>query len=162
MPKSPFDLPSPYTRKPKRDSRRAFSPTQKEAILSKQNGICVKCRKKLDPRAIHFHHKKPWSSGGRTTVANGKAVCGTCHEILSHKERLKKVDRKRKKKQPSFFDLPKIELPKEYPNENYWCPSQKPYVKFRNISENGCTLSSCPHSLCVEGFECKSTYMVGI
>jgi len=100
---------------PKRDSRRAFTQTQKKEIRSKQNNKCAKCHKKLDPRAIHFHHKKPWSSGGKTTVANGKAVCGTCHEILSHKERLKKVDKKRKKKQPSIFDMPKIKFPKGYP-----------------------------------------------
>lgn len=114
MPKNPFELPNLYPKKPKRDSRRAFSRTQKKEILSKQNNKCARCHKKLDPRAIHFHHKKPWSSGGKTTVANGKAVCADCHEILSHEERLKKVDKKRKKKPSSIFDLPKIELPKDY------------------------------------------------
>ena len=105
----------PRRRKRKRDSRRSFTSTQKKEILYQQDNKCAKCHKKLDPRAIHFHHEKPWSSGGRTITANGRAVCGTCHEILSHKERLKKVDKKRRTKKPSsIFDLPKIDLPKGY------------------------------------------------
>lgn len=115
MPKrNPFELPSLYPSKPKRDSRRSFTSTQKKQILYQQDNKCAKCHKKLDPRAIHFHHQKPWSSGGRTITANGRALCPGCHEILSHKERLKKVDKRRKKKQTSVFDLPKVELPKGY------------------------------------------------
>jgi len=114
MPKNPFELPSPYSSQPKRDSRRSFTSTQKKEILYQQNSKCARCHKKLDPRAIHFHHKKPWSSGGRTITVNGRALCADCHEILSHKERLKKVDKKRRKKSSSIFDLPKIKLPKSY------------------------------------------------
>jgi 5-methylcytosine-specific restriction endonuclease McrA len=111
MPKNPFELPSLYPSKPKRDSRRSFSRTQKKEILHQQDNKCGKCHRKLDPRAIHFHHKKPWSSGGRTITTNGRALCPSCHEILSHKERLKKVDKRKRKKQSSVFDLPKIDFP---------------------------------------------------
>lgn len=113
-PFDPFELSNLYPTKPKADSRRAFTPTQKKQILYQQNNKCAKCHKPLDPRAIHFHHIKPWSSGGRTITQNGAALCPTCHEILTHKERLKKVDKRRKKKSSNIFDLPEVKLPKDF------------------------------------------------
>jgi hypothetical protein len=110
--KNPFELPSMHPSKPKRDSRRSFNRTQKNDILHQQDNKCAICHKKLDSRDIHYHHKKPWSSGGGTITENGRAVCGSCHNIISHKERLKKVDKKRKRKQSSPFDLPKVKFPK--------------------------------------------------
>jgi len=117
MPKNPFaSLPqSPWlSTQPKRDKRRSFGSSQKKEILYQQDNKCAGCHEKLDPRATHFHHKKPWSSGGRTITQNGRALCPKCHEIISHKERLKKVDKKRTKKPSSVFDVPKIRLPKGY------------------------------------------------
>lgn len=92
LPKNTF--PNIGTTQPKRDARRAFGETQKKEILAKQDHKCAKCHKKLGV-AYHFHHIKSWSSGGKTTVENGRALCGTCHEEISHKERLKKSDKKR-------------------------------------------------------------------
>jgi 5-methylcytosine-specific restriction endonuclease McrA len=112
MPKNPFELPSLYPSQPRRDTRRSFTSTQKKEILYQQDYKCARCHKKLDPRATHFHHAKPWSSGGRTITVNGRALCASCHEILTHKERLKKVDKRRKKKPSSVFDLPETKLPK--------------------------------------------------
>jgi nitrate/TMAO reductase-like tetraheme cytochrome c subunit len=87
----------------RKDSRRSFSPTQKKEILYQQDGKCANCHKKLDPRATHFHHAKPWASGGRTKVINGRALCADCHEIISHRDRLKRVDKKRKPRASRFF-----------------------------------------------------------
>lgn len=84
--------------KPKRDSRRSFTQTQKHEILKKQNYKCAKCGDKLDLISTHFHHKKPWAEGGRTVVSNGLALCTKCHSGATHKERLKKVDKKRTKR----------------------------------------------------------------
>jgi hypothetical protein len=99
-------LPNLYpSSQPRKDSRRSFGSDQKKAILAQQDNKCASAlchHKKLDPREIHFHHAKPWSSGGRTTVKNGRALCASCHEILSHGERLKKTDRKREKREPSL------------------------------------------------------------
>jgi 5-methylcytosine-specific restriction endonuclease McrA len=95
-------FPSLYPSQPRKDSRRSFSSTQRKQILYQQDNKCARCHKKLDPRATHFHHAKPWSSGGRTKVENGRGLCASCHEILSHGERLKKVDKKRKKREPSL------------------------------------------------------------
>lgn len=106
----------PKKRKAKRDSRRGFTTTQKNQILYQQNNRCAICHKKLDPRAIEFDHKKPWASGGRTVTVNGRALCPECHKIITHKARLTKVDKKRKKKQnqQSIFDakIPEVKIPK--------------------------------------------------
>lgn len=95
----PFRLPKTVLGLPtqkKKDSRRSFSPTQKKQILAQQNNKCARCHEKLDPRAIHYHHKKPWTSGGRTIVGNGKALCPKCHEITTHETRLDTIDKGRK------------------------------------------------------------------
>jgi hypothetical protein len=97
------DFPSLYPKQTERDTRRAFTSTQKNEILYQQDNKCAICHEKLDPRAKHFHHEKPWSSGGRTITQNGRALCANCHEKETHKERLKKVDKKRRKK--SIWDL---------------------------------------------------------
>jgi nitrate/TMAO reductase-like tetraheme cytochrome c subunit len=80
-----------------RDERRAFNTTQRKEILHQQDNRCARnlCHKRLDPRDIHFHHDKPWASGGRTITENGRALCGSCHNIVEHEKRLKDVDRKR-------------------------------------------------------------------
>jgi 5-methylcytosine-specific restriction endonuclease McrA len=99
--KNPFE----DSDKPKRDSRRTFTKTQQKAIFQKQKGKCARCHKKLDLRATQFDHKKPWASGGRTTIANGRALCSECHDIVTHNERLRKTDKKRKRKQTNPFSL---------------------------------------------------------
>jgi nitrate/TMAO reductase-like tetraheme cytochrome c subunit len=91
-----------YPTQPKKYTRRAFTATQKKQILAQQDFKCAKCHKKLGV-AYHFHHAKSWSSGGKTTVQNGRALCADCHEIISHKERLKQVDEKRKPRNTNPF-----------------------------------------------------------
>ena len=107
MPKSPFaSLPtSLFPNQPKKDTRRAFSPTQKKEALARQKYKCARCREELDPRATHFHHKVSWASGGRTITKNEVALCSKCHDIITHAERLKIVDKKRKTRNviPSFL-----------------------------------------------------------
>lgn len=88
-----------FQTKPKRDTRKSFTTTQKKQILAQQDFKCAKCHNKLGV-AYHFHHAKSWSSGGKTIVKNGRALCANCHETERHKERLKKVDKKRQAKDP--------------------------------------------------------------
>lgn len=78
--------------KPKRDIRRSFTKTQKDAIWAQQGGRCAKCHQTLDPRYVEYDHKKGWADGGRTVVVNGQALCANCHKIKTHKSRLKKVN----------------------------------------------------------------------
>lgn len=108
-----------------RDSRRAFTRTQKNEILSQQNNKCARCHKRLDMRDVHFHHKKPWADKGRTITQNGRAVDGSCHNIITHQDRLKKIEGKKKttkrkgktttrrrKRSSDSYSLPNYEFPK--------------------------------------------------
>lgn len=81
-----------------RDSRRNFTQTQKNEIRHQQNEKCAECHKKLDSRDIQYDHIKPWASGGKTTIENGRAVCASCHSIISHKSKVTKADKKPKTK----------------------------------------------------------------
>lgn len=89
-----------------RDSRRSFSQTQRKEILYQQNNKCARCHKTLDPRDIEYDHKKPWAAGGRTVTVNGRALCGSCHKIVTHEHRLKSVDKKRDEKDGGIFGPP--------------------------------------------------------
>jgi nitrate/TMAO reductase-like tetraheme cytochrome c subunit len=103
---NPFDFPNPLdNHQADKDTRRTFTQTQKKEILAQQGFKCARCHRKLDV-AYHFHHAKAWAVGGETTVKNGRALCANCHERISHKERLKNVDTKRKPKNSNpFFSL---------------------------------------------------------
>ena len=88
-------------REKERDTRRAFSQSQKSEIWDRQKGICrgSHCgHSQLLRAATHYDHIKPHEDGGKTIVKNGQALCATCHALKSNKDRLKKVDKKRKGK----------------------------------------------------------------
>lgn len=91
-----------------RDYRRSFTRTQKNEIWAQQKGKCAKCHKPLDPRTVEYDHGRPWSAGGKTTVKNGRALCPGCHKLKTHKERLKKVEKKKKQSSPFDLKLPKF------------------------------------------------------
>lgn len=82
--------------KPKsgRDSRRSFSQSQKNQILYQQDSKCAVCHRKLDPRDREYDHKKAWAANGKTVTQNGRAVCGSCHNIITHNQTVKKSDNK--------------------------------------------------------------------
>ena len=95
-----FDLGFGSTSKKKsnKDKRRTFTQTQRKEILHRQDMKCAKCKGKLDPRDIEYDHKKSWASGGKTEIDNGRALCGSCHNKLTHKKILNKVDKPKKTK----------------------------------------------------------------
>ena len=97
IPKNAFTV-FPTSESKGRDSRRSFGQTQRKEILYQQDNKCAMCHDKLDPRATQFDHKKPWAAKGRTVTQNGRALCSKCHDIVTHQERLKKVDKRRKTK----------------------------------------------------------------
>ena len=106
LPKNTLSVPSLYPTEPKKDTRRSFTQTQKNEILYQQDNKCASSlchHKKLDPRATEFDHKKPWASGGRTIKKNGRALCAECHKIITHNQRLRKIDKKRPKRDSNPF-----------------------------------------------------------
>lgn len=97
----------------KRDKKRSLGATEKKEIQARQKLKCAKCKKPLDPRAIHYHHKKEWSEGGKTNIKNCQALCPNCHEKESHKQRLKKIEKKKKEpKNPYSISIKKPKLGK--------------------------------------------------
>ncbi|MFA6330358.1 MAG: HNH endonuclease [Candidatus Micrarchaeia archaeon] len=93
------DVFNPIKKEPERDPRRNFSQTQKNEIWDRQRGRCAgsHCEQSTLLRsATHYDHIIPWEIGGRTIVSNGQALCTTCHSLKTHKDRLKKIDKKRK------------------------------------------------------------------
>ena len=65
-----------------RDSRRAFSETQRVEIYNRANGLCQSCKSPAGTDLginVHFDHVMPWSKGGPTTVDNGQLLCPTCN-----------------------------------------------------------------------------------
>jgi 5-methylcytosine-specific restriction endonuclease McrA len=100
---NPFDFPNPFdNNQTEKDTRRAFSQTQKKEILAKQGFKCARCHEKLGV-GYHFDHIKPWAEGGKTTVRNGQVLCAQCHEEKSHRGRLDTVDEGRKTKNNNPF-----------------------------------------------------------
>ncbi len=79
-----------------RDSRRNFTITQQKEL--KKSGKCKHCGTKLSDDNIDYDHIKPWEDGGKTILANGQALCLKCHRKKTRKEKLKKIDKKRKPK----------------------------------------------------------------
>jgi hypothetical protein len=94
-----------------RDTRRAFTTTQKNEILYQQNNKCAKCREDLDPRVAEFDHIEPWAYRGRTVTRNGAALCPNCHRLKTHHDRLQKLDEKETSIKPaSTLALKKLSI----------------------------------------------------
>jgi hypothetical protein len=112
-----FNNPFDDSRTNKRDGRRSFTKSQQKKIFDRQKGYCAICGEKLELSSTHYHHKKPWSEGGETTVKNGIAVCAKCHAKLHNEESVRKVEKKTKKPKKNSYDpfdlgLPTVKAPK--------------------------------------------------
>lgn len=64
-------------------SVRAFTQSQKEQMYETQKGICPGCGKHFELCEMEADHKKPWSQGGKTEVANGQMLCSDCNRKKS-------------------------------------------------------------------------------
>lgn len=63
-----------------KDKRRIFTPEQRSVIFMKSGRVCAECGKKLASiEEFDADHIIPWSKGGETSVANGRALCQTCN-----------------------------------------------------------------------------------
>jgi hypothetical protein len=71
--------------KKKGPSRKAFSPTLKQELLRKQNGVCRSCGQPFgnDYSKIHIDHIIPWALVGDELNDNYQALCDTCNACKS-------------------------------------------------------------------------------
>ena len=108
----PIDL--GFGTKSRRDSRRVFTKTQKNEIWAQQKGKCAvpRCHKPLDPRTVEYDHGRAWSAGGPTKIKNGRALCPECHKLKTHKERLEKVEKRKRKRKTGPFEIKPIKFQK--------------------------------------------------
>ncbi len=98
----------------RKNIRWPVSKSQKNEVFARQKNKCNRCKKLLDMRAVHFDHIKEVYRGGKSIIDNLQALCANCHNIKTHEERLKKVERRRQpKKITKNYDLiSKIDMPK--------------------------------------------------
>ena len=54
---------------------RAFTPNMKRAAYERQEGVCVKCKKKFAFEEMEADHIKPWHEGGKTDLKNCQMLC---------------------------------------------------------------------------------------
>ena len=64
---------------PQRDSRRRFSSTDRDVLYKNASGVCEGCKNPLGTE-WDAHHIEYWEKGGVTEVANGQALCASCHK----------------------------------------------------------------------------------
>ncbi len=63
---------------------RSFSEKQKQEQYIKQDGICVKCRKRFEFNEMEGDHIIAWSQGGHTTAENLQMLCKKCNNTKSN------------------------------------------------------------------------------
>ncbi len=73
------------TRKEKHLSIRAFTPNMKREAYTRQDGLCIKCKKSFTMEEMEGDHIKLWSEGGRTVTENCQMLCIDCHREKSNK-----------------------------------------------------------------------------
>jgi len=58
---------------------RYFSAIQRIELFSRSGGHCQSCGVVITLSDFHADHITPWSKGGKTTLANGQALCRACN-----------------------------------------------------------------------------------
>ena len=64
---------------------RTFEDDEKRTLYERQNGVCVRCKKKFDIEEMEADHIDPWSKGGKTEIENGQMLCRPCNRRKSNK-----------------------------------------------------------------------------
>ena len=71
------------TRNEKHLSIRIFTDSMKRAAYERQRGICSKCQKHFELKAMEADHITPWSQGGKTAPENCQMLCKDCNRRKS-------------------------------------------------------------------------------
>lgn len=68
------------TQREKINMREMFTKKEKKVILTKSNGVCAKCGKKLTVDTMTVEHVVPLSKGGQNHIQNLLALCEKCNQ----------------------------------------------------------------------------------
>ena len=65
------------------DSKRTLGSRDRQILYRNANDKCENpaCRKKLRFDEMQVGHKKAWSKGGKTTLANSVCLCYSCNKL---------------------------------------------------------------------------------
>lgn len=74
------------------DSKRYFTPDQREKIWESSDKNCAQCLIKLTRTNFHADHVKPHSEGGSTSVENGQVLCARCNLVKGKDIQFKYTD----------------------------------------------------------------------
>src|ERR1019366_9450919 len=61
------------------ESHRVFSRSAVRRAWERQGRACALCKRNIPFDLMHGDHIVPWSRGGRTTMENLQALCGSCN-----------------------------------------------------------------------------------
>ena len=61
------------------DINRDFTEIERIAIYRKNDGVCQKCKSRIEYEDFHADHITPHSRGGKTTIENGQVLCSGCN-----------------------------------------------------------------------------------
>lgn len=70
---------------PKRGNRTKFSPKVRKAIIERDGGLCVFCKRPY----VHIHHILLRSQLGVGEASNGCCICFTCHQLAHSDSKVK-------------------------------------------------------------------------
>lgn len=101
--KNPFDVGIGLGQKPEKTKyeRVPVTSEQKKAVLFRQKDKCAwpNCRVHFHRDGVppHFDHIKRVDKGGKSLTSNLQALCPNHHQLKTHKENLKEVEKTRQK-----------------------------------------------------------------
>jgi DNA-directed RNA polymerase subunit N (RpoN/RPB10) len=79
-----------------KDTERSFSISIQKRVFDNQKYKCFKCGRVVKSSHMQYHHKKPWSKGGKSTLENCIGLCYECHKDLHDDARIKESAKKKK------------------------------------------------------------------
>lgn len=83
--------------KPKKRKRVRPTKSEKNLIWDKQEGNCDICGKRLSPTTSEYHHRD--ENPANWKLSNLSIICVGCHKKETNKQRVKKVQKRRREKE---------------------------------------------------------------
>jgi 5-methylcytosine-specific restriction endonuclease McrA len=86
MPRNPWDIRIKPVKMPglspfKKKTKRTLGTRDKQILYRRAKGKCEACGKKIDYDEMQVGHKRAYSKGGATTLANSACLCYRCNKL---------------------------------------------------------------------------------
>lgn len=112
---------------PSKKKKRTLGRNDKDIVYLRAKGKCEGCGKKISQPEMQVGHKKAYSKGGATTLANSCCLCYTCNKLQGTgsldtlrkklagtygKREKKPIKKNPTKKRSDLFGMKPIQIPK--------------------------------------------------